>query len=208
MWHAFSVLFRVGASLGLRRRRNPGLVCATLSACNFVVCSRNLANGAKRASSGRVEAAFSRAFCLAPPISCAKRAAGAYKRRNYGQYGQDGHYGRAYAVHRVHRARKRSPIDNWPFPIALQWQWKPSFVFAMWHAFSVQFCRLQQELGKRRQTCVFRQSRSGFQPLLSTHCPPARCLHPATSVFRECRYQWVTAYRHLAGSAADGGAGR
>ncbi|NMA45101.1 MAG: hypothetical protein GX945_00915 [Lentisphaerae bacterium] len=32
MWHAFSVLFRVGASLGLRRRRNPRLVCGTLSA--------------------------------------------------------------------------------------------------------------------------------------------------------------------------------
>lgn len=60
MWHAFSVLFWVGASLGLRHRRNPRLVCATLSACNFVVCSRNLANGAKRASSGRVEAASSR----------------------------------------------------------------------------------------------------------------------------------------------------
>jgi hypothetical protein len=32
MWHAFSVLFRVGASLGLRHRRNPRLVCGTLSA--------------------------------------------------------------------------------------------------------------------------------------------------------------------------------
>jgi hypothetical protein len=60
MWHAFSVLFRMGASLGLRHRRNPRLVCGTLSACNFVVCSRNLANDAKRASSGRVEAASSR----------------------------------------------------------------------------------------------------------------------------------------------------
>jgi hypothetical protein len=32
MWHAFSVLFRVGASLGLRHGRNPRLVCGTLSA--------------------------------------------------------------------------------------------------------------------------------------------------------------------------------
>ena len=38
----------------------PRLVCGTLSACNFVVCGRNLANGTKRASSGRVEAASSR----------------------------------------------------------------------------------------------------------------------------------------------------
>ena len=35
------------------------------------------------------------------------------------------------------RKGKRSPIDNWLFSVALQW--KSSFVFAMWHAFSVQF---------------------------------------------------------------------
>jgi hypothetical protein len=31
MWHAFSVLFRVGASLGLRHGRNPRLVCGAHS---------------------------------------------------------------------------------------------------------------------------------------------------------------------------------
>jgi hypothetical protein len=38
----------------------------------------------------------------------------------------------------------RSPIDNWPFSVALQW--KSSFVFAMWHAFSVLF-RVGASLG-------------------------------------------------------------
>jgi hypothetical protein len=112
-------------------KRLPAAFEYALPACsayNFVVCSRNLANGAKPASSGRIEAASSR--------------------------------------FRVRLAR----------------------------LFSVQFCRLQQEFGKRRQTCVFRQSGSGFQPLSSTPCPPARCLHPVTSVFRECRYQWETGY--------------
>ncbi|MGI5923851.1 MAG: hypothetical protein ACOX9E_07900, partial [Lentisphaeria bacterium] len=42
--------------------------------------------------------------------------------------------------------RKRSRIDNWPFSVALQW--KPSFVSAMWHAFSVLF-RVGASLGLR-----------------------------------------------------------
>ena len=44
MWHAFSVLFRVAS----RRRRRPGRRAV---ACNFVVCSRILANDVKRAAS-------------------------------------------------------------------------------------------------------------------------------------------------------------
>jgi hypothetical protein len=41
---------------------------------------------------------------------------------------------------------RRSLIDNWPFSVALQW--KSSFVFAMWHAFSVLF-RVGASLGLR-----------------------------------------------------------
>jgi hypothetical protein len=88
----------------------------------------------------------------------------------------------------------------------------------MWYAFSVLFCRLQQEFGKRRQTCGFRQSRSGFQPLLNPSRPPpyhATCLPavlracspqrdmtpqtpPSTPVFRLCcEYQRLTAYAEI-----------
>ncbi|MGI5922414.1 MAG: hypothetical protein ACOX9E_00555, partial [Lentisphaeria bacterium] len=38
---------------------------------------------------------------------------------------------------RLRAQGNRSPIDNWPFSVALQW--KPSFVSAMWHAFSALF---------------------------------------------------------------------
>ena len=116
MWHAFSVLFRVGASLGLRRGRTPRLVCARLSAYNFVVCSRNLANGAKRASSGRVEAASSRFRARIARLTAACTQPCLFSESATTNGGP------------VTLELAGHPLDN-----------KPPFVSGMWHAFSVQF---------------------------------------------------------------------
>jgi hypothetical protein len=67
----------------------------------------------------------------------------------------------------------RLPIDNWPFSVALQW--KSSFVFAMWHAFSVLF-RVGASLGLRH----------GRNPRLvcgahSGHSAALRSLDPAAA---------------------------